>query len=531
MIKKQLLWAVFVLGTSIQVFAQDPIAEKYAGQITPKKVKKHLSILASDKFEGRETGKAGAQKAADYIAREFKKLKLTAPVNGTYFQNVPMAETAFTVHSLIVNNKSLTMSEDYEFNGSGASKSINASEIIFIGYGIGSENYDDLKNIDITGKVVLLINQGEPTNNGISAISKTATASDWARNSNRRLQYVKSKNPALILAVSPTIRQYRPRSARPKLVREDTATEAVNQNTVAVVNITQEVANQVLKISGKTYEALKASIDKSGLPQSQLLKSEVAISYGSVSKPVKSVNVLGYLEGTDLKDEVLVFSAHYDHIGLTTDGGKDKVNNGADDDASGTSGVLAIARAYAKAKKAGHGPRRSILFLLVTGEEKGLLGSEWYSENPVYPINNTITDLNIDMIGRTGEEYKGKPDSANYCYLIGSDKLSTELHKISENANSIYTRLKIDYKYNDPKDPERIYYRSDHYNFAKHGVPIIFYFNGVHEDYHKASDEISKINFELLTKRAHLVYYTGWDLANRDQRPVVDIKNDMPASR
>jgi Zn-dependent M28 family amino/carboxypeptidase len=240
--------------------------------------------------------------------------------------------------------------------------------------------------------------------------------------------------------------------------------------------------------------------------------------------------VLGILEGTDLKDEVIVISAHYDHIGLTTSG-TDKVNNGADDDGSGTTGVMALAKAYSKAKKAGKGPRRSILFLAVTGEEKGLLGSEWYSEHPVYPLSNTIANLNIDMIGRIGTDYKGNADSANYCYLIGSDKLSTDLHRISEEANAMYTKIKIDYKFNDPNDPERIYYRSDHYNFAKNGIPIIFYFNGVHEDYHKPGDEVSKINFPLLAKRAQLVYYTSWELANRDERPVVDVKNDMPASR
>ncbi len=298
-----------------------------------------------------------------------------------------------------------------------------------------------------------------------------------------------------------------------------------------MVNITPEVADQFLKKSGKTYAALKSAIDNSGTPQSQTLPAEVSISYGPIKKDVKSVNVLGYLEGSDLKDELIVISTHYDHVGITENGGADKINNGADDDGSGTTGVLTIAKAYVKAKKEGNGPRRSILFLLVTGEEKGLLGSEYYSLNPVFPLANTVTNLNIDMIGRTGEEYKNSADSVNYCYLIGSDKLSTDLHKISENANAVYTKMKIDYKYNDPNDPERIYYRSDHYNFAKHNIPIVFYFNGVHEDYHKPSDEVSKINFELLTKRAQLVYYTGWDLVNRDKRPVVDVKNDMPATR
>lgn len=530
---KQTLWVLLVAGISAQGYAQDPNAQKFAAEITAKYAKKHLSVLASDKFEGRETGKRGAELAAAHLAKELKKLKLVAPVNGSYFQDVALTETTFEVSSFTANNATLTVGKDFLFTGSGEAKKISSNEIVFIGYGIGTDNYDDLKSMDISGKVVLLINKGEPMTNGVSVISKTATASDWSTSRTKRMQYVMGKKPALILAVSPdvaaSIQSYKPRAGRLSVKKESTPSN--RPSAAGVLSITPETANQILKNSGKTYEALKASIDNSGTAQTQVLKADIAINYGPVNKDVKSVNVLGYLEGTDLKDELVVYSAHYDHIGLTTDGGADKVNNGADDDGSGTTGVLAIARAYAKAKKAGHGPRRSVLFLFVTGEEKGLLGSEYYSLNPVFPMANTITNLNIDMIGRTGEEYKTSADSTNYCYLIGSDKLSTDLHKISENANAVYTKMKIDYKYNDPKDPERIYYRSDHYNFAKNGVPIVFYFNGVHEDYHKASDEVSKINFELLAKRAQLVYYTGWDLLNRDKRPVVDVKNDMPATR
>ena len=535
MISKKTIWALFLLCVYTQAFAQDPNAQKFAEEINVKNAKKHLTILASDKFEGRETGKPGAEKAANYIAKEFKKLKLTAPVNGSYFQDVPLVETSFDVTSFNVNGKPLSLGKEFLFTGSGDAKKIEASEIVFIGYGIGTENYDDLKNTDIAGKVVLMINKGEPMNNGVSAISKTSKVSDWSTSRYKRIQYVMSKGPSLILAVSPDVsaalQSYAPRSGRLTIKKEVTASASTRPANAAVISITPDIANQILKSSGKNYEDIKSAIDNSGTPQSQVLKSQISMNYGPVNKDVRSVNVMGYLEGTDLKDELVVYSAHYDHIGLTTDGGADKVNNGADDDGSGTTGVLNIARAYAKAKKAGHGPRRSVLFLMVTGEEKGLLGSEYYSLNPVFPMANTITNLNIDMIGRTGELYKGTADSANYCYLIGSDKLSTDLHKISENANAVYTKMKIDYKYNDPNDPERIYYRSDHYNFAKNGIPIVFYFNGVHEDYHKPSDEVSKINFELLTKRAQLVYYTGWDLLNRDKRPVVDVKNDMPATR
>ena len=532
--KKHLLWAL-ALGISVQAIAQDRNAQKFAKQISPKYAKKHLSVLASDEFEGRETGKPGADRAANYIAAEFKKLGLTAPVNGSYFQEVGLVQSTLEAKSFIVNNAPLTYGKDFYFSGSPASKTINVSEIVFIGYGIDSESYSDLKDTDISGKVVMVINKGEPTKNGISAITKTAETSEWTRSRNKRIQYVQSKNPLAILAVSPDVATLLEKngayftSAGGRLSLKSDKPASAGRG-AAVINIAPAVADQFLRASGKTYESLKAAIDNEAAPQTQTIKANVSAEFGQSVKDVKSSNVLGFIEGTDLKDEVLVISAHYDHVGLTTSG-EDKVNNGADDDGSGTTGVIAIARAYAKAKKAGKGPRRSILFLAVTGEEKGLLGSAWYSEHPVFPLANTVADLNIDMIGRIGTAYKGNIDSANYCYLIGSDKLSTDLHRISEEANSTYTNMKIDYKFNDPKDPERIYYRSDHYNFAKHGIPIIFYFNGVHEDYHKPSDEVSKINFPLLVKRAQLVYYTSWELANRDNRPVVDVKNDMPASR
>jgi Zn-dependent M28 family amino/carboxypeptidase len=295
----------------------------------------------------------------------------------------------------------------------------------------------------------------------------------------------------------------------------------------SVITVSKTVADAILAKTKSSISSLTAAIASTGKPASKAVKTSVQASILSKVSNVKADNVMGLLEGTDLKDEIVVVSGHYDHIGLTTEG-TDKVNNGADDDGSGTTGVLEMAQAFTKAKAEGHGPRRSILFLTVCGEEKGLLGSEWYSESPIFPLAKTVTNLNIDMIGRVDPAHKDNPD---YVYLIGSDKLSSDLHKISEYTNATYTRLTIDYKYNDPNDPDRIYYRSDHYNFAKHGIPIIFYFNGIHEDYHKPSDEVSKINFEMLAKRARLVFFTAWDIANRDKAPVVDVKNDFPADR
>jgi hypothetical protein len=228
-----------------------------------------------------------------------------------------------------------------------------------------------------------------------------------------------------------------------------------------------------------------------------------------------SENIWAFIEGTEKPEEILVISAHYDHVGMKNN----EVYNGADDDGSGTVALLEIAQAFMRAKKDGYGPKRSILFLHVTGEEHGLHGSRYYAENPLFPLENTIADLNIDMIGRRDDDHK---DNGNYVYVIGSDRLSTELHTISEAANEKYTKLELDYRYNDRNDPNRFYFRSDHYNFAKHGIPIIFYFNGVHADYHRPTDTPDKIEYDLLAKRAQLAFVTAWELANRENRPVVD---------
>ncbi len=228
-----------------------------------------------------------------------------------------------------------------------------------------------------------------------------------------------------------------------------------------------------------------------------------------------SENIWAFIEGSEKPNEVVVISAHYDHVGIKNG----EVYNGADDDGSGTVALLEIAQAFEIAKKEGHGPKRSILFLHVTGEEHGLLGSSYYSEHPLFPLANTVADINIDMIGRHDEFHN---DSSKYVYLIGSDYLSTDLYNICEEVNKKYVNLFLDYKFNDRKDPNRFYYRSDHYNFAKNGIPSVFLFNGVHADYHKASDEVDKIEFDALSKRAQLAFTIAWEIANRENRPVVD---------
>jgi len=514
---KKLSLCIATLTLTVGAYAQkngDP--QKYAKYISAEDARKHLSILASDAFEGRETGKPGADKAANYIAGEFKKLGLQAPVNGSYFLDVPLIENSTKILFTVNGQDAANGKDFFASRGAAADKSVEAAEVIFIGYGTDTE----IGSTDLANKVLLWVNEDK------AEAGKSPNTS--YRLSTARAQVMKnlqSKNPALILGVNGEVADVLKRfgssvTAARLTIKSDAAKPASHQT--VVLNITPVVADQILKASGKTFDQIKSSA-------LQTLKAAIKLNVHTDTRDVKAVDVLGFMPGTDLKDEVLVFSAHYDHIGLVSDpNAKDKINNGADDDGSGTTGILEIARAFSEARKAGHGPRRSILFLGNVGEEKGLLGSEYYSDHPVFPLANTITDLNIDMIGRVGYEYIGKPDSANYVYTIGSAMLSKELHQINEEANNKYVHIEQDYKYDDPNDPNRFYYRSDHYNFAKHGVPIIFYFNGVHDDYHQPGDEVSKINFPLLAKRAQLAYYTGWELANRDKRPVADA---APASK
>ena len=245
---------------------------------------------------------------------------------------------------------------------------------------------------------------------------------------------------------------------------------------------------------------------------------------------VDTENVIAIIKGTEKPDEYVILTAHLDHVGYGRTGSRagrnvNKIHNGADDDGSGTVAVLEIAQAFKKASEKGKGPKRSGIFLHVTCEEKGLLGSKYYSDNPIYPLENTVVNLNLDMIGRIDPTRKKK--NRDYIYIIGSDHDSQDLHSVSEQTNNETVNLDLDYRYNDKDDPNRFYYRSDHYNFAKYGIPIIFYFSGTHEDYHMPTDDPDKIEYDLLELRSKLIFHTAWNIANRDKRIVVDPKPEL----
>lgn len=529
MIKKQFLHtATMLLLIGCSAVAQDKNAIKFSQSITKDNAYKHLSVLASDEYEGRETGKKGGWMAADYIKNHFKSIGLKGPVKGEYFQPVDMVSFGLSQILTIDGQPTEPLKDFYNMPQSVSTKgyAFNSSSIIFAGYGLTKEGYNDFEGQNVAGKVVMLFKTGEPAVSGTTA-GRNATSAF-----NAKVKYLTEQKALAVLAIDPTVENM-PENLKDYLLSEQMVMKTPEQmkrlstpQGLPVITISTVSANKILAAAATSIEAFTNKVAETGKPASQEINISISASANKLENKIRAENVLGFLEGSDpkLKNEVLVITSHYDHIGITPNvAGNDKINNGADDDGSGTTGVLMIAEAFMKAKKAGKGPKRSILFMTVTGEEKGLLGSEWYAEYPLFPLENTITNLNIDMIGRGDKDHA---TDNNFVYIIGSDMLSTDLDRIGKKANKDYVNITLDERYNNRTDPNRFYYRSDHYNFAKHGIPVIFYFNGVHDDYHQPSDEVSKIDFPMLAKRTQLIYFTAWELANGLKRPAVDKNED-----
>ena len=512
--KKTLLLLLFPLSLVAQQI--DTVAIRYSKNICVADMSKNLHVLASDEYEGRETGKKGQKMAAEYIARQFKAAGIPPYKDSTYYQQFPLNVIMPAAAEVSIGGKQYAGNKDF-YNYPGQSEqTINTNSILFLGYGVDEPKYNDYDGADIKDKVVMIL-AGEPySKDSLSLITGKKAPSLWTTYNKTKIEKARESGVEALLIVVDNVakdmvdNKHRLESSSMRL--------DLGKKEMPVVYISKEMADAILSEGpGKkqSVEKTKSKISKSGKPLSLIAKSDVVINIKNNVQKITSENVLAYIEGTDLKEQLIVVTAHYDHLGID---GK-IVFNGADDDGSGTVAVINMAETFAKAKREGRGPRRSMLFMTVAGEEKGLLGSSYYTDHPEFPLKNTVCDLNIDMIGRQDEKHANNP---NYIYLIGSDKLSSQLHNISENQNKLYENLELDYTYNDEKDKNRFYYRSDHYNFAKNGIPVIFYFNGVHADYHKETDEVEKINFEKMEKITRLVFFTAWELANRNERIVVD---------
>ncbi|QLE02332.1 M28 family peptidase [Galbibacter sp. BG1] len=479
---------------------------EYANTITEGELKEHLYTYASDEFEGRETGDPGQKKAVEYLKAEYQALGIPAAKGGDdYFQKVPLEVSGVPTGSITINNEEFKLGEGVITFSSVDNKTF---DIVYAGYGIEDEKYSDYNDIDIKGKYVL-VKIGEPKDESgnylLTGNTEPSVWSNWRETLTKRIEIATEKGAEGIIYYDDAF--YNRAEGRYQHYLE-----SGNGGQMSLKSDDKKVAN--IYVNKEVATKIYADVDTEN--KAKELNEKITLNLKNTSKEVDSENVVALIKGKSKPDEYLVISAHLDHVGVDPDG---NVFNGADDDGSGTVAILEIAEAFKKAAEEGNGPERSIVFLHVTGEEKGLLGSEYYSENPIFPLANTVADLNIDMIGRIDPKRDG---DRNYIYLIGSDKLSTDLHELSEEVNEKYTNIELDYTYNDENDPNRFYYRSDHYNFAKHNVPIIFYFNGTHADYHKITDTPDKINYDLLTNRAKLVFQTAWEIANRPERLVVD---------
>ncbi|HWY38677.1 MAG TPA: M28 family peptidase, partial [Bacteroidia bacterium] len=435
-----------------------------------------------------------------------------------YMQSFPLAVFNPQEVKISSGKKTFTPNTDYfSWANTIGDTTITLNQVEFCGYGINTVVYNDFDKLDVSDKAVMILNNEPLKAGGLSMISQSTEPSIWSSNFRTKQAEAKKQGIKYLFIVDKELQ-----SSYSKFEHRITSSKmSIDSKGVPnyplIIYITQQMADDILAPTKNKSEEIIEKTSKTGKPQHFEIKTSLTLGISQKKYGISAENILAYIEGSDLKDEVIVLSAHYDHLGIH----EGKVYNGADDDGSGTVAIMQLAKAFSEAKKQGKGPRRSLLFLNVSGEEKGLLGSEYYVEHPVLALDKTVCDLNIDMIGRLDDDHK---NNSNYIYLIGADKLSKELHSLSEQANKNYTKLELDYRYNDENDPNRYYYRSDHYNFAKNNIPVIFYFNGVHADYHQETDEIQKIDFNKMEKITRLVFFTAWEIANRNERLKLDSK-------
>ncbi|NCI47714.1 M28 family peptidase [Sediminibacterium soli] len=498
---KKLLLLCLPFAASVAMAQDDPQA-KFAGLITPKALREKLTILAGPEMEGRETAMPGQKKAAAYIEDQFKKFGLK-PGNGESYQQLyPVYFDAMTDPLLRVNGRTFGWDKEYTFavnNMYNGTKTFSNS--VFVGYG----NAADYTGLDVKGRLVIVLDGGAPA----ATPGQTRGFNPMAA----KMMAARNGGAVGMLLISSAF----PRTTATPL-KSTRMTLQVNDPAFFYATVSDEVASALIGRTARVPFAEWKDVKKGNYV--------AELQLGAAKKPeeLQSSNVIGVLPGTDKADEFVFLTGHYDHLGKRGD----VIYYGADDDGSGSVGVMQMAEAFAAAAKKGHKPRRTMIFMTVSGEEKGLLGSEYYAEHPTVDMAKASADLNTDMIGR-GDSSR-KADTLNYIYVIGHDKLSSELAPINEAANKKYTNIALDYKYDDPNDPNRIYYRSDHYNFARKGVPILFFYDGMlGADYHRPTDTVDKIQFDIMAKRAQLVFHTAWEIANRDNMLKRDIPLTMPA--
>ena len=531
-----LVLAVAAFASTSTVFAQKAKPAKQAAPafgnveaITAKQLRDYLTFIASDELEGRDTPSRGLDIAAMYIAQHLASWGIKpAGDNGTYFQKVPLSLDKVVAQDTRLSLGGQSYEYGKDFLTSITSASIDNAQVVFAGYGwvIKSKNINSFQGIDVKDKIVVVAN-GMPKGVTFNDL-KGPPGGDWMSPA-----FYAQTNGAKAVISFPTFgNMINWESSRWNQSDKGSVSFGPQQPLIKIPTITASPRLISALFYGERATATAIFNKTQTLEEHTAfdLKPEkrISVNVAARTEAIHTQNVIGVLEGSDpvLKNEYVAIGAHYDHVGMNPFApGPDKIWNGADDDGSGTVAVLSMAEAFAKGTVR---PKRSILFIWHAGEEKGLWGSEYFADNPTVPISSIITQLNIDMIGRyqnpgdeTHPQNKDLPKPGEV-FLIGSKLMSTELGEVSEATNKAFLNLSFNYKYDDPKDPEQFFYRSDHYNYARKGIPIIFYMDGSHADYHQPSDSIEKINFEQMEKVAKTIMATGWALANSPTRPKVD---------
>ncbi len=515
---------------------------EFQNEITVSYLRNHLSALAADSMEGRETGTRGQKMAAGYLAEEYRRLGLKpAGEGGSYYQNFELAanrrdSTVFTTHELVDGEQQLR-----ERSVASAEKTANyirlfggadtlSGEIVFAGFGINdtTNGVAHLEGVDLKDKWVLVFQDIPHVVGGDTLINPSF-------DSRYRFGQVISRMGAegLLIIPSTSIDEFQEEAKQARYSYGKAAGMRLKYRPgnsgfpqgYSLINPALAAQILGLKKGAEELSQIRAGLvenitDFKPEPTGATLTQ---IPY-STEVEVETENVLALYEGADpeLKDEFIVITSHYDHVGIgRPDSTGDRIYNGADDDGSGTVGLLNIARALAKARDNGVATRRSVLFLNVSGEEKGLLGSRYYSDHPVVPIEKTVANINVDMIGRIDKTHKEKGQE-EYAYIIGGKIISSQLDSLLRVANRKAANIDLDDRYNDLADPNQFYRRSDHWNFGRLGIPFVFFFTGVHEDYHRPSDEVEKIRFDKLAKITRTMYATTVMVANTDNPPEVD---------
>lgn len=502
-----------------------------ARRITAARLKEHLSVVASDAMEGRDTPSRGLDETAKYIADDLKRLGLKpAGDDGTYFQRIALkrdkidhARTNFAL-----GGQTYKFGDDYL-----VARAPGAAEgaLVYVGRGwsVKSKGVDDFKGVDVRGKIMVVGGTGLPTGIAREDVQgKAGVDYDDAESYGRR-------NGARGLIVVPRTRdierwwRFRLSSLERGIYQvERFGEESSISSSLPTIYASQRLLDALFageRVAGA--DVFKRAQAGEGAPAFALApQKRVKFSVTVRSEAATTQNVVAVLEGRDsvLKGEYVALGAHYDHVGVgAPDATGDRIYNGADDDGSGTVSILTIAEAFARGER----PRRSLLFVWHCGEEKGLWGSDYFTRFPTVPLERVVVQLNIDMIGRSraaGDTTPANKDltGPEEIYVIGSKMMSTDLGNVSERVNNSYLNLGFNYRYDDPRDPNRFFFRSDHFNYAHKGVPIIFYFDGVHEDYHRPSDTVDKIDFRKMEKVARTVFATASELANSPSRPRMD---------